>query len=332
MSGGFFLLTDVVRGWESCRTNLIRCDTMRFECSLKIAAEETGMCCAMNQKIGLLLKSVGVLCGLVFGGGQTSAQEGTRPASAVYPLDGVVSKDGAVWVVDRNRPGVWKFFEGALALEVEGSKRYREPMNAARCLAISSEGELAIGDPATREVYRKDAAGKWVPTVGGRIGIPNDLAFMKDGTLLIADLERRVLWKQKSAGEVPEVFAAVNPRGVFVDHADRIWVVSQDEQQLLKVSIDGSVEGVTSGRVFEFPHQVVVTAEDQIWVSDGYRKGLWSWKLGEEPKLVHSGEPLKNPVGLFLVENQVVVVDPHAQGVYRWTGNGFEKWFGIEAK
>ena len=290
------------------------------------------MFCVTNRKSGLLFGLAVVFGGFVFGGALISAQEGTRPASAVYPLDAVVGKDGAVWVVDRNRPGVWKFFEGKLELEVEGSKRYREPMNAARCLAISPEGELAIGDPATREVYRKDGAGKWVPTVGGRIGIPTDLAFMKDGTLLIADLERRVLWKQKSVDEAPEVLASVNPRGVFVDYADRIWVVSQDERQLLKVSTDGSIEGVTSGRIFDFPHQVVVTSEDQIWVSDGYKKGVWSWKLGEEPKLIHSGEPLKNPVGLFLVENQVVVVDPHAQGVFKWNGNGFEKWFGIEAK
>ena len=290
------------------------------------------MFCVTNRKSGLLFGLVVVLGGFVFGDAQISAQEGTRQASAFYPLDAVVGKDGAVWVVDRNRPGVWKFFEGKLELEVEGSKRYREPMNAARCLAISPEGELAIGDPATREVYRKDGAGKWVPTVGGRIGIPTDLAFMKDGTLLIADLERRVLWKQKSVDEAPEVLASVNPRGVFVDYADRIWVVSQDERQLLKVSNDGSIEGVTSGRIFDFPHQVVVTSEDQIWVSDGYKKGVWSWKLGEEPKLIHSGEPLKNPVGLFLVENQVVVVDPHAQGVFKWNGNGFEKWFGIEAK
>ena len=178
------------------------------------------MFCVTNRKSGLLFGLVVVFGGFVFGGALISAQEGTRPASAVYPLDAVVGKDGAVWVVDRNRPGVWKFFEGKLELEVEGSKRYREPMNAARCLAISPEGELAIGDPATREVYRKDGAGKWVPTVGGRIGIPTDLAFMKDGTLLIADLERRVLWKQKSVDEAPEVLASVNPRGVFVDYAD----------------------------------------------------------------------------------------------------------------
>ncbi len=270
--------------------------------------------------IGMAIGSVG-LC----------QEVGTRAASVVYPLDGVSGRDGVLWLVDRNRPGVWKYAEGVLGLEVEGSKRYREKMNAVRCIAISSDGELAVGDPATREVYRRGADGQWVATVGGKIGIPTDLAFMKDGSLLIADLERRVLWKQASASAAPEVFAAVNPRGVFVDGADRIWVISQDENPLLRLDADGKAEPIVRGRVFDFPHQVVVDSEDRVWVSDGYRKGVWSWKLGEDPKLIFSGAPLMNPVGLFLVEDKPVVVDPHAQSVFRWNGNAFEKWFVVGA-
>jgi len=276
-------------------------------------------------------------CALLFVGLQIgsiglSQEVGTRAASVVYPLDGVSGKDGVLWLVDRNRPGVWKYAEGTLGLEVEGSKRYREKMNAVRCIAISSEGELAVGDPATREVYRRGADGQWVASVGGKIGIPTDLAFMKDGSLLIADLERRVLWKQASASAEPEVFAAVNPRGVFVDGKDRIWVISQDENPLLRLDADGKPEPIVRGRVFDFPHQVVVDSEDRVWVTDGYRKGVWSWKLGEDPKLIFSGAPLMNPVGLFLVEDKPVVVDPHAQSVFRWSGSTFEKWFVVEAK
>jgi len=257
---------------------------------------------------------------------------GTREASKVYPLDGVVDKTGAVWIVDRNKPGVWLYQAEQVKLEVQGSNTFRKPLNAVRCLAISPTGELALGDPATREVYRKDSTGEWKGTLNGVVGIPMDLAFLSDGTLLIADLERRVLWKQSSPGVQPEVMAKVNPRGVYVDHADRIWVVSQDEQQLLRLSKEGQVEPVVTKRTFDFPHQVVVNTKDQIWVSDGYRKGIWSWKLGEEPKLVVSGDPLKNPVGLFLVDDQPAIVDPHAQAVFKLTDSGLVKWFAIANK
>jgi hypothetical protein len=247
-------------------------------------------------------------------------------------LDAVVDKSGTAWIVDRNKPGVWTYQNNELKLEVPGSNKFRQPLNAVRCLAISPTGEIALGDPATREVYRKDAFGKWTGTLDATIGIPVDLAFLSDGSLLIADLERRVLWKQTAVGSKPEIFAKVNPRGVFVDHADRIWVISQDEQQLLRISKDGQIEPIVSKRVFEFPHQIVVNSKDQIWVSDGYKKGIWSWKLGEEPKLVVSGEPLQNPVGLFLVDDQPAIVDPHAQAVFKWTEGGLVKWFAFENK
>lgn len=256
----------------------------------------------------------------------------TREASKVYPLDGVIDKAGAVWIVDRNKPGLWLYQADQLKLDTQGSNKFRQPLNAVRCLAVSPTGEIALGDPATREVYRKDSSGQWKGTVNAVIGIPVDLAFLSDGTLLVADLERRVLWKQSAPGAAPEILAKVNPRGVFVDSADRIWVISQDENQLVRVSKDGQVEPIITKRTFEFPHQVVVNAKDQIWVSDGYRKGIWSWKLGEEPKLILSGEPLQNPVGLFLVDDQPAIVDPHAQAVFKLTDNGLVKWFGIENK
>jgi hypothetical protein len=256
----------------------------------------------------------------------------TREASKVYPLDGLVDKSGAVWIVDRNKPGLWLYQSEQLKLDTQGSNKFRQPLNAVRCLAVSPTGEIALGDPATREVYRKDSSGQWKGTVNAVIGIPVDLAFLSDGTLLIADLERRVLWKQTTPGSNPEILASVNPRGVFVDHADRIWVISQDESQLVRIAKDGQVEPIITKRTFEFPHQVVVNSKDQIWVTDGYRKGIWSWKLGEEPKLIVSGEPLQNPVGLFLVDDQPAIVDPHAQAVFKLTETGVVKWFGIENK
>ena len=125
-----------------------------------------------------------------------TSSSSTRTASKIYPLDAVVDKSGTAWIVDRNKPGVWAYQNNELKLEVPGSNKFRQPLNAVRCLAISPTGEIALGDPATREVYRKDADGKWTGTLDATIGIPVDLAFLSDGSLLIADLERRVLWKQ----------------------------------------------------------------------------------------------------------------------------------------
>ncbi len=260
------------------------------------------------------------------------SNNGTRPASAVYPLDAVADSDGAIWIVDRNRPGVWRYQQDKLELVISGEKQFRKPLNAVRCIAISPTGTLTVGDPATREVYRRNEQGEMQPTVNGLIGIPVDLAYSSKGTLYIADVERRVIWKQDDATAKPTVFAKVNPRGLFVDSKDRLWVVSQDEKQLLRLDADGKEEVIVGDRQFEFPHQVIVDSQDRAWVTDGYKKALWLIPPGETPRIAFSGEPLMNPVGLFLYEDTPVIVDPHAQQVFRMRDGKPEPWIRIEPK
>jgi sugar lactone lactonase YvrE len=257
---------------------------------------------------------------------------GTRPASAVYPLDAAADSEGSVWIVDRNRPGVWRYQQDKLELVISGEKQFRKPLNAVRCIAISPTGVLTVGDPATREVYRRNEKGEMQPTVNGLIGIPVDLAYSSNGTLYIADVERRVVWKQDDATSKPTIFAKVNPRGLFVDSKDRLWVVSQDEKQIIRLDPDGKEEVIVGDRQFEFPHQVVVDSQDRAWVTDGYKKALWLISPGEAPRIAFSGEPLMNPVGLFLYEDTPAIVDPHAQQVFRLRDGKLEPWIRIEPK
>lgn len=269
----------------------------------------------------------------VFMTAHASAQDAAPPSAklTVYPLDCVV-KDNTVFVVDRNLPGIWKWQEGKLAVFTQGSKRYREPLNAARCLAWDHEGKLLVGDTSTRDIYRVADDGKAEPITGGEIGIPMDIAVKSDGTIYVADLELRQLVRIPAGSNKVEVVAKVNPRGVFVDHENRVWVVSQDPQQLQIVTDSGEKEVIVDKRVFEFPHQVVVNKSGEAFVSDGYKKAIWKVVKGQEPKIVVEGAPLDNPVGLALHEDQVVVTDPRAAAVFRLTNeNKLEEWFKLVA-
>ena len=132
-----------------------------------------------------------------------------------------------------------------------------------------------------------------------------------------------------SPAEVIQV-AAVNPRGLFVDSKDQVWVVSQDHQQLQIISDDGKSDVIVDHRIFEFPHQVVVNAAGEAFVTDGYQKSIWKVVRGRPPQVLVSGDPLVNPVGLALVEDRLVVVDPRAQTVFRLSeDNKLEPWFEI---
>ncbi|HBL43028.1 MAG TPA: hypothetical protein DDZ90_06490, partial [Planctomycetaceae bacterium] len=77
-----------------------------------------------------------------------------------------------------------------------GSKVFRTPLNAVRCVAIDKEGHVLAGDSSTREVYRFEKAGaKPQPLTNGGIGIPMDVVVLKNGDLLVSDLELQQIWK-----------------------------------------------------------------------------------------------------------------------------------------
>ena len=226
---------------------------------------------------------------------------GMKAASAQmqYPLGVVAAEDGTIYVADRNLPGIWKITDGKLEAFFKGSKKYRTPLNAVRCVALDRKGALLVGDTATREVYRMSADGKPTPLTDGGIGMPMSIAVDSSGQLLVADLELHRIWKVPAEGGKPEVFAEIRaPRGVCIDGDDNLWVVSQGENQLVRFDPSGKKTTVVSGRPFKFPHNVVLAADKTAFVTDGYARTIWKVPPGGKPEALVSGEPLTNPVGL----------------------------------
>ena len=74
---------------------------------------------------------------------KTNAEEG-----ALYPLSIAVS-DASTMLADRDLPGVWKLEGGVLSAYFAGSKKFRTPLNAIRCVEFDSDGKLLAGDSAT---------------------------------------------------------------------------------------------------------------------------------------------------------------------------------------
>jgi streptogramin lyase len=243
---------------------------------------------------------------LIFAGCLTAAAAIlSSPAASAelnYPLAIVANDAGDVYLADRNLPGVWRLKDGELSLYFEGSKKFRTPLNAVRCLAFDKDGKLLAGDSSTREVYRFDDAKKPVPLTAGGIGIPMGIAVNKSGELLVSDLEVHCIWKVPAEGGKPAKLADVPaPSGVCIDAEDNLWVVSRGKEQLYRVSPDGKVEALIKSRVLQFPHNVVLDKQN----------------TGGEPAKWASGEPLDNPVGLAWQGESLLVVDPRAKAVFQ---------------
>jgi DNA-binding beta-propeller fold protein YncE len=238
-------------------------------------------------------------------------------ADMQYPLAVVATDDGTVFVADRKLPGIWKVTGDKTEVYFQGSKKFRTPLNAVRCVAIDKDGLLLAGDSSTREVYRFDKAGKPQPLTKGGIGIPMSIAVDADGDLFVADLETQRIWKVPAAGGEPQEFAVIPaPRGLAFDKQGRLWVVSHGKNQLIRFSADGKSEVVVKGRPFRFPHQVVLDDAGTAYVSDGYSKAIWKIADGKPPEKWVEGKPLDNPVGIALRGKDILIADPRANALF----------------
>jgi hypothetical protein len=247
----------------------------------------------------------------------------------LYPLSVAAAATGELYVADHHLPGIWLVRDGRMSLFFLGQKKFRTPLNAIRCVAIDGEGRLLAGDSATGDVYRFDDQGQPQSLTGrdrplGPITMPYSIAVDARGDLLVTDQgegDQRIARIPAEGGKVESVADVFTPRGLDVDSELNIWVISQ--RRLLRLSPDGTQEAVVDSGVFEFPHAVVVRQDGVAYVSDGYARTIWKIHPGKTPQAWVQGEPLKNPVGMTLWKDRLVVADPHARALFAidWEGN-----------
>ncbi|GIW94254.1 MAG: hypothetical protein KatS3mg110_2295 [Pirellulaceae bacterium] len=253
------------------------------------------------------------------------------PSQPLYPLAIAAPPDGRLFVGDRNLPGVWLLDQGKLSLFFEGSKRFRTPLNALRCLAIDQQGRLLAGDSSTRQIYRFDDQHQPRPLAQpwdaehnlGPLGIPMGIVHTRAGQLVVSDLEFHCLWKIPPEGGEPTKWVEMQaPTGLAVDDQDRVWVVSRVENPLRRVLPDGTVEVVVQGRPFEFPHSVALDDQGTALVVDGYAKTIWKVEPGKAPEAWIKHPRFVNPVDIKRAADGWVVVDPRANAIFRIDATG----------
>jgi len=241
-----------------------------------------------------------------------------------YPLDVLEVDQQTAYVADRNLPGIWKIQDGKAELYFQGSKKFRTPLNAVRCLALDEKQRLLAGDSATREIYRFDENQTPVPLTNGKIGIPMAIAVAKSGDIFVADLELHRIWKVPSAGGKPKEIAVVPaPRGMSIDADGQLWIVSHGPDHVVKLDpSQGTTHPIVEGRAFQFGHDIVVKDRQTAFVVDGYAKAVWKVEVGQAPIKFAEGKPFKNPVGLSLSKQGLLVADPHRQAIFRISETG----------
>jgi streptogramin lyase len=249
------------------------------------------------------------------------------PAAAAaepqYLLGIAADSSGKVFLADRELPGVWQLADGKLSLFFQGSKKFRTPLNAVRCVAIDNDGKVLAGDSATRDVFRFGDDKQPVPLTKGEIGIPMSIVVLKSGDLLVADLEVHRIVRVPAAGGKPTVFAQITaPRALALDKDERLWVISHGKDAIVRFGADAKPEVVLPGRPFEFPSVIVVDDNLTAYVCDTYAKAIWKVPAGKSPEKLVTGEPLVSPVGMARQGGDLLVADPRAKAIVRVTPEG----------
>ena len=252
-----------------------------------------------------------------------------------YPLGAIRSDDGKVSVVDLRLPGVWQGSDGKLDHFFKASKKFRTPLNAARCIAFDKDGKVIVGDTSTRQVYRFGDDGKPTKLAGDGVGIgmPMSLAVDAEGTIFVADLELHRIFKVPHEGGEPVELAVVSaPRGLAFDSEGNLIVVSTTKDQLLKVTMKGEVSVIVADRPFDFPHNIAISKDGTKFVTDGYGKCVWKVGADNKPTKLISGEPFVNPVGISISGDTLLVTDPRANAVFEVTLDGKLKNLNLPAE
>jgi len=234
-----------------------------------------------------------------------------------YPLDVAATADGkTVYIADRKLPGIWKVEDGKLSPFFTGSKKFRTPLNAVRCVAVAEDGTVFAGDSSTREVYRFDGE-KPIPLTKGAIGIPSALAISGDD-IYVADLELQRIWKfPKSGGKPEEVLVQAAVRGLAFDEQGKLLCMTTLEDPLKRIADDGAATTLVKGRPFDMPHHLA-RVDSAVYCPDNYSNAIWKITLSETSEVTKftTGEPMQKPVGICAVPDGLLVADPHAREVF----------------
>lgn len=243
-----------------------------------------------------------------------------------YPLAVVVDKQGSIFVADRKLPGIWKISEGKTEVFFQGSKKFRTPLNAVRCLALDEQGNLLAGDSATREIYRFSSDGKPTPLTQGKIGIPMAIAVNSTGDIYVSDLEIRSIVTVPKQGGTPELFVAGLPvHGLAFEGDGHLLAVVHAKNQVLRIAADKKIEVLISERLFQFPHNIAVDDSGNRYIADGYAKTIWKISTDSaktKPTAFIAHETLKNPVGLTWHDKQLYVADPKTKAILIFDQSG----------
>ena len=239
-----------------------------------------------------------------------------------YPVDVAIDAKGVVFVADHQAHALFKLEDGALRVVAKGQGLPRTPLFGIRHIAPDkTDGVWVASDPATMKLYRIDASGNIDPIPDDEHFVtPWGLAVEPTGAILVVDRVTQLLRRITPEG-VTDVAQVTAPRAVLFDKGGGIVVLT--DRNLERVGDDGKLEPLLYSPPFEFPHDAVLHANGNYYVSDGYARAIWTVTPAGQVSALVQGAPLQSPQGLAVDhQGNLLVADPHARSIFQVSTKG----------
>jgi sugar lactone lactonase YvrE len=245
----------------------------------------------------------------------------------LYPRGVAVDGKGFIYVADAESRSVLKLDDkgGPPRVLARGEAKYRTPLYRLTGIAVSPNGDIAVSDTGSSNVYRI-INDKPVPVANSDsskspFAQPQALAFDASGDLIVPDLGMSAVFRV-SGDSVKKIASVHAPTGSMVDKAGNIIVVSSTGR-LARIDTEGKVTTIAQGSPFEFPLAVAPHPDGGYVVADSYAGALFKVSPDGKVTVMARGEPMKSPNSVAAEPGgRFVVADPGAKAIFRVDSEG----------
>lgn len=264
---------------------------------------------------------VWVALSLIHAAGVTSASD------LVYPRSVAVDGKGFIYVADAGSRTVLKFDGkgGPPTVLARGEGTYRTPLYALTGIAVTPNGDVAVSDTGSSNVYRI-VGGKPIPIANSDpnkspFGLPQALAFDASGDLIVPDQGMNTVWRV-SGDRGTKIASVETPTGATVDRSGNIIVVSITGR-LYRIEREGKVTIIAQGPPFQNPLAVALHHAGGYVVADNYARALFKVSPEGKVSVLANGEPFQNPNSVAAEpDGGFIVADPNARKIFRVSPEG----------
>ena len=200
-------------------------------------------------------------------------------------------------------------------------------------ISQNSKGQLAIVEKESNQLVFLNSTGHIQSKLENIFVDPADVAFLPDGSFVVADAGKGLLWFDSAGRFLFFSDAGAAPRGLTVAPDGTIYVAVTGNQNIIQVKTDGERLRTISGPQFQQPTSVAVAPDGRIAVGDPAVGKITvnsstGELLSEYPITLGGDTTLAKPGLLWLQDGSLIYTDPVGNRM-AWVdkdGNLIKEW------